>query len=155
MSKGTSRAGRGFKGSSLQKLRYLCLYCQGWQCGDRHLWLLSDYSLQSSPEWWHQPRTLCCCSFPVAEGEDGCKTRHPTWQVLSLPHRACLHCRNSQNEQGRCCYEPLRSSSSCSLLCSRGSASLGEGRCGPAIHQTWLAGWNTKIFMRRIIHIQI
>lgn len=37
VSKGISRAGRGFKGSNLQKLRYLCLHCEDWQCGDRHL----------------------------------------------------------------------------------------------------------------------
>lgn len=48
--------------------------------------------------------------------------------------------RNSQDEQGRRCYEPTRSSSSCSLLCPRGSASIREGRCGPTIHSTSLTG---------------
>lgn len=37
VSKGISRAGRDFKGSGLQKLRYSHLHCEGWQCGDRHL----------------------------------------------------------------------------------------------------------------------
>lgn len=59
--------------------------------------------------------------------------------LVCLTEPVC-RARNSQDEQGRRCYEPTRSSSSCSLLCPRGSASIREGRCGPTIHSTSLTG---------------